>query len=330
MKAVDLSSWDRMLDLAQTKGWSRFLGRVAGKAGRIAASRFSSFTRLGIGPYEVRLPGSHTLPFCARLYPSYSLNLGRLAVALGPQPRVIDIGANVGDSAAILLAHIPCEILCIEGNQAFLPFLRENIDLNHWASVTVEGSWVFTGQGAGTLSVLTSRGTARLVQGGTGALQGKTLEQIVQGHPSFKAPDLLKIDTDGYDGAIILANLESIQGWASVIFFEYDPYFWARGGGGLDGFFSKLEAAGYAWALVWDNFGAFIGSVDLADAALVRDLELAWTGHQGRRYADIAVFPRSRERQMRACADEERQFQRGFSAYPGRNFSYAIELGKKK
>src|SRR5690349_19398723 len=73
------------------------------------------------------LPMSHPLPLYRREYPQYSSNVGRIAAAIArntPDFTFIDIGANVGDTLAIVRANAEFPVLCIEGAEQYLPVLR--------------------------------------------------------------------------------------------------------------------------------------------------------------------------------------------------------------
>ena len=84
---------------------------------------------------DLFLPWGHRLPDYARHRPTYGQNLVQLARALserlppdaGPL-RVLDIGANVGDSAAQILAAVDARVLCVEGDPHWARYLHQNLD----------------------------------------------------------------------------------------------------------------------------------------------------------------------------------------------------------
>lgn len=77
------------------------------------------------------LPLSHDLPRLRGQFPLYSDNLRRLAAAAAAKYAdlvVVDIGANVGDSVALVRAAAPdAPILCVEGDPRYLEFLRGDL-----------------------------------------------------------------------------------------------------------------------------------------------------------------------------------------------------------
>ena len=111
---------------------------------------------------KLRMPLSHDLPLIHRLYPLYSDNLGRIAAKLFTKYAdlsVIDIGANVGDSVAMIHRHIRVPVLCVEGEPRFGKLLAANVAYKVPAPV-IEQSFVGTG-GEAFLAVV-RHGTARL------------------------------------------------------------------------------------------------------------------------------------------------------------------------
>ena len=73
---------------------------------------------------ELELPLSHELPFYQHDHPRYDRQLGAIAAELGGP--VVDIGANVGDTAAAIRAESDVPILCVEGDPAFFALLERN------------------------------------------------------------------------------------------------------------------------------------------------------------------------------------------------------------
>ena len=82
-----------------------------------------------IGKFTLLLPLSHNLPLYLKDYPNYSYNIGRISMLVKekyPTLALIDIGANIGDSVAIIRTEVNFPILCIEGNQYFFKILEKN------------------------------------------------------------------------------------------------------------------------------------------------------------------------------------------------------------
>ena len=77
------------------------------------------------------LPWENKLPDYAEKFPLYGQNLVELARRLGSGADpigVVDIGANVGDSALQILAVTDARILCVEADDYWLKYLHHNVD----------------------------------------------------------------------------------------------------------------------------------------------------------------------------------------------------------
>ena len=77
-----------------------------------------------VGRTRVVLPLDHALETYQARWKRYDRALGEIAhIVRGKYPdlRAVDIGANVGDTAALIFAYDDIPTLCIEGTEAFLP-----------------------------------------------------------------------------------------------------------------------------------------------------------------------------------------------------------------
>lgn len=254
-------------------------------------SRADRAVRATVHGHELLLPASHRLPEYAKKFPDYSTNLARLAAAVDadqPGAPVIDIGANVGDSAVLLRDVTAAPLLCVEGDPFWLDYLTYNTgDLR---DVEVELAYLGATDGAQALEL------ARV--GGTGALRpaagGSTVRTLSPGsllerHPRFAAARLVKSDTDGFDVGIVTAIVAGGQLPGAVLFFEYDPGMTRAAGDEPLDLWPVLREAGYASALWWDNFGNYLMRSGLDDTT-VRGLTSYVPATGGAYYWDVAVL----------------------------------------
>jgi FkbM family methyltransferase len=240
--------------------------------------------RYAVGSIPLELPLSHPLPFFRQDHPLYDTAIGRIAALLaGP---VVDVGANVGDTAASIRSLSDAPVLCIEGDERFYALLERNAEALE--PVELERAFV-EAPARGRLE--RSAGTARVLAGDD-ELPTKPLAQVLGEHPRFERPALLKLDTDGMDVPILLANLELVGRIRPVLFFEYDPHF-----GAAPEIFERLRELGYERMLVYENTG------ELARAGPVDQWpHEAYSGFGGTRYADVCALHRddARGRELEA------------------------------
>ena len=235
------------------------------------------------------IPIGHALPLYRTLHPDYSANIGLIAATLArrhPGMRLIDIGANVGDTVAIVFRQVRIPVLCIEGDPYYARLLRRNM---RPLSDLVEIHEGLVGGVAGMAMVELRRnvGTAaiRPVSGSGPGVRMESLSAILSTHPAFAAPGLIKIDTDGLDMEILAGALDLAARAKPVLFFEYDP----GAGHAQPGLFQSLLCAGYHGLLLYDNIGRLIRhSILDGDAAISVAAQYRALPPGG--YLDLAVF----------------------------------------
>ena len=268
--------------------------------GRLATSRHAhnfrwALTRNGDDPVvasdlcgtRIKHPLSHALPIWRRQDRFYSENLGEVArlVAESGRSTMIDIGANIGDSAAIVKAYAPTMgILCIDADETYLPFLRENTE--RWADVEIAAP-VLLAERTGDLPGTFQRGggTSRILSTSAGALSAVRLDDLVAERSRFRAPALIKSDTDGFEARVLQGATTILSTWGPVLFLEYDPgLLRAAGANGLK-MLEDLRSFGYERVAFYDKFGMLMVRCGLDDDSLLRDLD-AYATHNSNRGVD--------------------------------------------
>jgi hypothetical protein len=116
-----------------------------------------------VGRTKLLLPADHALDRYQARWKRYDRALGEIARLVWqkyPNSAAVDIGANVGDSAALINTYHDIPTLCIEGGEAFLPFLRENAR-RIGAHVAIEAAFVGDSASANVYALQSSQaGTA--------------------------------------------------------------------------------------------------------------------------------------------------------------------------
>jgi FkbM family methyltransferase len=261
---------------------------------RIVAARRGKYIRYKLDGSELLVPLGHDLPLIRSAFPKYSTNIGRLCRYVSekyPDLHLVDIGANIGDTVAIVREQSKCPILCVEGDEYYFNILSENIRRAKFDSVTTVRAFVasYTGEIIGQL--VSIGGTAHFVEDKTNPIKAIQLSHLLNDFPDFQSPKILKIDTDGFDCSILRSELEWLGERKPVIFFEYDPFFFGRQPYEGARIFEDLSTVGYRFAIIYDNFGEYLTSVDLQrDAQILLDIQHYYVGKAGQQYADIAVF----------------------------------------
>jgi FkbM family methyltransferase len=262
----------------------------------------SGETTYKIGDFELVFPADHLLGTYQRNYRLYDWVLGEIArfvAAKYPDATAIDIGANVGDTAAAICRHQEIPVLCIEGHPAYLRYLRRNLDRLPGGIDVAES---FVGAAAGSVAeshVRTKGGTAGFdaaasAPGSGDRLPVRPLADILRDHPAFMHPRLLKSDTDGSDFEILQSSVALLRTSMPVLFFEYDPTFRQDGAASGIRTIEALASIGYRSFCVYDNFGNFMEIVRQDAVGRFADLNRYVMSHLlfGRQiyYFDICAF----------------------------------------
>ena len=216
-----------------------------------------------VGRTKLLLPADHALERYQTKWPRYDKALGEIARLMRqkyPDLAAVDIGANVGDSAALINTYHDIPTLCIEGGAVFLPYLTQNAR-RIGAHVAIEPSFVGDSSSSNTYAVqATEAGTAKLVSDPDHQtnIKVRRLDALLADTPGFAHPRLIKIDTDGFDFQIIMTSADLLSAIKPVVYYEYTVF--EQPNGIVDGInsFQALLQAGYHHFLVYDNFGHFL------------------------------------------------------------------------
>jgi FkbM family methyltransferase len=224
---------------------------------------------------ELEMPRQHLLPIYAKVNPTYGQNLVELAAGLdarrpGVELQVLDIGANIGDSALQIAAGVDgARVLCVEGDPYWAGYLRKNVGGHDRIAVEEvlltgeDGDWE-------AASPVREGGTTRFVQDTDkgGALPAVSARAIRERHPEFDQVRLVKCDTDGFDPILVPAAAGAWRDVGPVLFFEFDPGL-ARAADSRDpnAVWDALAALGYTQLAIWDNAGDPLGRLPISEAA---------------------------------------------------------------
>ncbi|HEY3841907.1 MAG TPA: FkbM family methyltransferase [Acidimicrobiales bacterium] len=247
---------------------------------------------------ELYMPWAHLLPDFAQNRSWYGQNLVALAVGLEARAQsssepmtVMDIGANIGDSAAQIIASTNARVLCIEGDPYWAAYLRKNLADNPCATIEevflipAEGEWA-------AATPIRTQGTTRFTQdaGTAGALPALSARALREKYPDFAHLRLIKSDTDGLDPVLVPAVAEAWRDVGPVLFFEFDPIL-ARAADNdqPNALWDELIRLGYSRLAIWDNTGDKLGQLDITDAARLAAILEPRPRHLGYDFWDVAA-----------------------------------------
>ena len=257
-----------------------------------------------IGNHKILLPLDHLLDKYQANWKRYDTVLGdvaRIVFQKYPESTAIDIGANVGDTAALINKHIHVPVLCIEGHPDFIPFLEYNAA--QIGDIAIAPYFVGeNGESISLANISSDGGTASIVNSVNDPFSHdriilKSLSTIIGLYPKFQSAKLLKIDVDGYDFDIINNSIDTISLLQPIICFEYDTSFRTTGKAESLNAIENLFKIGYSYFLVYDNFGNYLMHLTEKDSEKFVDLNayLNCNHHKSGKpavfYFDVYAFP---------------------------------------
>lgn len=213
--------------------------------------------RYRIGKYEIEIPSNFALPDFQKTHKLYDRFLPVLAKHINSNKIIIDVGANIGDTAIVLVQNCVNPIICVEPSDIYFPYLEGNLNRisnEEFSRIKTIKKFIGTGSIVGKLKH-TKGGTASLEVSKSSDLNTHvSLDHLIE---DISNVILLKVDTDGFDYDVInsaeriLSNSQPILFWENEITedFQYE---------GFCQLYSLLESKGYTHIFIFDNFGNLI------------------------------------------------------------------------
>jgi FkbM family methyltransferase len=269
---------------------TKLLAQISFRIIKKIVSVYDPLINYPIKGYNLKLPLSHALPLVLRYYPDYANNLARLAACIYakyPDLKIIDVGANIGDSVFIIRNKVSCPILCIEGDPVFFKILQTNTA--DCEDVVIKQVFIGDNDAIANKELVIVSGTAHFTDSSNTSTEFKKLSSILNDEPQFSQSKLLKIDTDGFDLAIIRGSVDFIKLAKPILFFEYDPFFLKNQKEDGISIFPLLQTLGYHSIVIYDNFGRYLISLPLTESNQIADMHGYLLNRLGDYYYDICA-----------------------------------------
>jgi FkbM family methyltransferase len=213
------------------------------------------------------LPADHRLPQIVAGCPTFGEPLALLVQAIARDPvRLIDVGANIGDTVALVEAAAPgrCRILCVEPDPEFAALCRLNT--GSIPGVELVRSFVSDVEGVAATTHHHRAGTAATRLGGPPAVdlggvdapdRTRRLDRLAAAFvAAHGGVDVLKVDTDGFDAKVLRSARALLTAHRPALFFELHPGLWDEAGEDPRAIFTFLAEVGYTHFVFFTNRGA--------------------------------------------------------------------------
>jgi FkbM family methyltransferase len=244
-------------------------------------------------PEPILLPLSHQMPLYRSRHPRYDrvpMWLAHYIRDTRGSLRMIDVGANVGDT---VLATIPCRgdrYLALEPHPRYFPFLASNMS----AIETCTALQLACGETEGELDLAgAARGTAGPAFGASTSVsvRQRPLDAIWSEVWHGGEVDFLKIDTDGFDVQVLRGGRALMRAQRPWVFYECDTTISPDAAELHLGAFELMRELGYLRGLAFDNFGALCSEIDFADTECLSQLIASQSRNGPVYYHDILAAP---------------------------------------
>lgn len=170
----------------------------------------------------------------------------------GTKLTIVDVGAAVGDTVLLLVDRTggsPNSFICVEPEDEFHGYLVEN--LAFLPNLEIHQTMLSDTPELVPAPVRIHPGTAS-PQGQTKA-SATTLDTILDGRPV----DVIKIDTDGFDGKVLAGTRRTLTAAQPAVIFEWHPTLLTTCGQSLTLPFEILDECGYGKFVWFTKHGDF-------------------------------------------------------------------------
>ena len=214
--------------------------------------------------------------------------LEEILSALGNLPGdVVEIGANIGGSLVPRASdHPTLTFHCYEPVPAFFAllsanaasFAAPNVRLHNQAVTARDGDQIEIFTQLGTAGALASYDGHRSID--TVKLTGRSLDTLAKG----LNVRLIKIDTDGFELAVLRGGERTLTTSRPLIFLEFHVRLMRAAGQDPTHLVELLQRVGYRPRKVWDNFGNVLSDTTSFDGLLAH-------ANAAEYYVDVLLEP---------------------------------------
>jgi FkbM family methyltransferase len=300
------AAFDALMALPTGTAFQMLRFRALRRLYRSLPGQRTALVKYAVDGCQILFPALHETPFHWKFAPGNSKSLGRVAAACAAIHRetvMLDIGANVGDSAAIIRSQgVRNRIIAVEGVEAYYAVLERNAELLGGVTPVLGLVGASEHRAIANLRVVPG-GNAVVYENpedygirseGLPAVEAEfiTLDQVVERHAPGSTVKLLKTDIEGYDLPVLNGSLRFIETHRPLIYLELHVSTLDEKSKGVSwrDLWRNLRGLGYARALYWYNSDDFLCMLDLSrDAGVIDDIHEYFRNRAGRLYLDVCV-----------------------------------------
>jgi FkbM family methyltransferase len=226
-------------------------------------SKSSKMSTVMVGGKAIKIPQGSPLCHYYQTQPRMNYSLGTIAAMIQdrfPAAWAMDVGANVGDTLAVIKGQASLPVICVEGDGICFEILQENARL--FDLVFLHQTFLAEKLGEAEMDAQKVGWNQTLVPARSGTPAQKflfdTVDHLISGMSQRVVVKLLKVDTEGHDLRIIRGAEEVLKRDKPVLSFELNRENLEPLGDSVGDFFDFLVSLGYRRFLLSDSFGRLI------------------------------------------------------------------------
>lgn len=205
------------------------------------------------------IPAEHRILEIQKRYTKYDRFLPILAEYLPKASLVIDVGANIGDTAIpMATANNSLHFVCVEPNKSFLFYLELN---TRKLKSRIQNIPALIGV-SDELFLLEGHGGTRHMKLDQSGQRCQSLDDVVTKIRFPNPISLIKIDTDGFDWSVILSAPYTIAGSKPLFFSEFQLVSHKS----VNDYIKAVDlliSSGYSKSWIFDNYGNYEETFEL-------------------------------------------------------------------
>lgn len=214
---------------------------------------------------------SHMGVYYMHRYPLYDKNIGTICRYLksiyDKNLSVIDVGANVGDTI-LCIGDKDNNYYAFEGEKKYYSLLRMNLKNYRYKLFPC---YCGDSDKNDSFSIDYDKGTGKLSNKKSNTMvEIRTVDSVLKN--VNKSIDFIKIDTDGFDFAVIRGMKNIIQKFNPVLYFEWTMPELISNNENVISIFEDLLHLGYDKGIVFDKYGYLLCTIDTNDLKMLRQL----------------------------------------------------------
>lgn len=266
-----------------------------------------------VGKYKILMPGYNVQAINYKLYPDLNASFGRLAKVIYGKYNdmyLIDVGANVGDTIAVVKSEVEIPIIGVEGDDVTYSYLEKNAKL--FSNVHIVKTFLSEKTQEIKVAFEKSGWNATVIPDSDNGKQVsfRTLDEVIEAGGFFTQKiKLLKVDVEGFDTIVLRGASGIIKEHKPVLFFEYNRQnMIAINEEGLSTLLS-YAAYGYNKIAFFDHRGTLVLVTSLKNKEEITYLhEYASSPKNLIGYYDICIFHENDDDLANQYSKIERQF----------------------